>query len=64
MVNELERSKIMHFGKNNPRDKYWVEEDGKRLELETTEAAKDLGIMITIDGTICSSYKPGKLDVR
>ena len=44
----------MHFGKNNPRDKYWIEGDGDRFELETTEVEKDLGIMVTADGK-CSA---------
>ena len=48
------KCKVMHFGKNNPRGKYWIEEDGKRQELETTEVEKDLGIMVTIDGK-CSA---------
>jgi len=40
------KCKIMHFGKNNKRRKYWVGEQ----ELRTTEMEKDLGIMITADG--------------
>ena len=48
------KCKVMHFGKNNPRNKYWIEEGGLRQELATTEVEKDLGIMITTDGK-CSA---------
>ena len=33
----------MHCGKNNPRNKYYIdEEDGNKLELKTTEVKKNL----------------------
>ena len=49
------KCKVMHCGKNNPRNKYYIEDkDGNRQELETTEVEKDLGIMITTDGK-CSA---------
>ena len=44
----------MHFGKNNPRKEYVIEENGKRLLLETTEVEKDLGVFVTMDGK-CSA---------
>ena len=44
----------MHFGKNNPRNKYYIEEeDGNKLELVITEVEKDLGIMIMMEILCC-----------
>ena len=42
------KCKVMHCGKKNPRNKCYIEDDdGNKMELETTEVEKDLGIMIT-----------------
>ena len=50
-----QKCKVMHCGKKNPRNKYYIEDDdGNKMELETTEVEKDLGIMITADGR-CSA---------
>ena len=41
------KCKVMHCGKNDPRNKYFIEDEvDNKLELETTEVEKDLGIMI------------------
>ncbi len=44
------KCKIMHFGKQNPRRKYYIEGKVGRVWLETTEVEKDLGVMISSDG--------------
>lgn len=39
VVNEFEQPGMQShvLGKNNPRYKHWIEEEGKKQELETTE---------------------------
>ena len=40
----------MHFGKGNPQKVYYIDENGKKLTLKTTDVERDLEIMITNDG--------------
>ena len=44
------KCKIMHFGKNNPRKKYYIDGKDGRVWLESTDVEKDLGVMISSDG--------------
>ena len=37
------KCKIMHYGKQNPKRKYYIENEGKRVWLEETVEEKDLG---------------------
>ena len=48
------KCKVMHFGKNNPRKEYVIEDNGRNMVLEKTELEKDLGVMVTMDGK-CSA---------
>ena len=45
----ISKFKIMHLGKNNQRRKYFMEDvsTNEKITLETTEAEKDLGIIIS-----------------
>lgn len=55
MVNEFE---VMHFGKKYYSGyKYLIQGNGKRLELETIQLEKDLGIMLTIYGKFWHKLK-------
>ena len=44
------KCKIMHYGKQNPKRKYYIENEGKRVWLEETLVEKDLGVMVASDG--------------
>ena len=44
------KCKIMHFGKQNPKKKYFITNDKAKVELESTEVEKDLGVMVSSDG--------------
>ena len=44
------KCKIMHFGKNNPRKNYYIENEESKVWLDKTEFEKDLGVMISSDG--------------
>ena len=41
-----EKCKVLHLGKNNPKNKYFIGTNNERIELEETELEKDLGIFI------------------
>ena len=41
-----EKCKILHLGKNNPQNKYYVGTDNERIPLEVTDLEKDLGIYV------------------
>ena len=45
------KCKVMHMGKDNPRLKYSIMDQDQRIPLETTRIEKDLGIMISEDGS-------------
>ncbi len=49
-VTDGSKCKIMHFGKNNPRKNYFIENEGSKVWLEKTEVEKDLGVMVSSDG--------------
>ena len=53
------KCKVMHFGKNNPKKVYVINQNGVEITLEATEVEKDLGVMVTMDGK-CSAQ--GELD--
>ena len=38
--------KILHIGKKNPKNKYFIGTEDDKTELEVTELEKDLGILI------------------
>jgi hypothetical protein len=40
-VTDGSKCKIMHFGKNNPRKNYYIENEGSREWLEKTGVEKD-----------------------
>ena len=40
------KCKILHIGKKNPKNKYFIGTDDDKTELEVTELEKDLGIFI------------------
>ena len=50
MTFNVEKCKILHVGKNNPKQKYYM----NSVELGTTEPDKDIGVIIH------SSLKPAK----
>ena len=41
-----DKCKILHIGKNNPKNKYYVGNENDRLELNETDLEKDLGVFI------------------
>ena len=41
-----QKCKVLHIGKDNPRHKYYMNDEGKVNELDITIAEKDLGIII------------------
>ena len=44
------KCKIMHYGKNNPRNKYYIQHGEEKVWLQESEVEKDLGIMVSCDG--------------
>jgi ribonucleases P/MRP protein subunit RPP40 len=44
------KCKIMHFGKSNPRNDYYIEGGGEKIKLEKTEVKNDLGVMVAANG--------------
>ena len=44
-----DKCKILHLGKNNPQNKYYVGLDNERIPLEVTDLEKDLGIYVDPD---------------
>ena len=40
------KCKILHIGKKNPKNKYFIGTEDDKTELEVTELEKDLGILI------------------
>ena len=42
--------KIMHYGKKNPRNKYYIQHGEEKVWLQESEVEKDLGIMVSSDG--------------
>ena len=49
----VKKCKIMHLGKNNPRRAYFMYDKAtdKNIQLETTDLERDLGILISSDGS-------------
>ena len=43
------KCKILHKGENNPKYKYFIGEGNNRMELETSEIEKDLGVFVDND---------------
>ena len=41
-----EKCKILHIGKKNPKNKYFIGEEDNKIELTETDLEKDLGIFI------------------
>ena len=41
-----DKCKVIHLGKNNPKNKYFIGHENERVELEETDLEKDLGIFI------------------
>ena len=41
-----DKCKVLHLGKNNPKNKYFIGSENERVELEETDLEKDLGIFI------------------
>ena len=44
-----EKCKILHLGKNNKKNEYFIGSDNDRIKLDTTDLEKDLGIHIDPD---------------
>ncbi len=44
------KCKVMHFGRGNPEEEYFIGSGSERVRLEKTEAEKDLGIIVSNDG--------------
>jgi hypothetical protein len=40
----------MHFGKNNPRRKYFINTNFTRAAIDVSECERDLGVMVSSDG--------------
>ena len=40
----------MHYGKQNPKRRYYIENGGTKVWLEETEVEKDLGMIVSSDG--------------
>ena len=40
------KCKILHIGENNPKYKYFIGEGNNRMELETSDIEKDLGVLV------------------
>ena len=46
----VDKCKVIHFGRTNNRDKYYMEDtSGKWSELSNSVAERDLGIMVSED---------------
>lgn len=44
------KCKVMHFGKNNPKNDYFLtDKNGNRVKLEESECERDLGVFISND---------------
>ena len=41
-----EKCKILHIGKKNPKNKYFIGPEQEKIELTETELEKDLGIFV------------------
>ena len=41
-----DKCKVLHLGKNNPKNKYFIGENNDRVELEETDLEKNLGIFV------------------
>ena len=41
-----DKCKILHIGKKNPKNKYYVGTEQEKQELEETDLEKDLGVFI------------------
>ena len=44
------KCKIMHYGKKNPRNKYYIQHGEEKVWLQESEVEKHMGIMVSIDG--------------
>ena len=51
MVLNYSKCKIMHIGKNNPENSYFIGYGQERVMLEVTELERDLGIMFSANGS-------------
>ena len=53
MCLNVKKCKIMHLGKDNPRRPYYMfdKSSGSQIQLETTSVERDLGIIISDDGS-------------
>ena len=47
MVLDFEKCKILHFGKKNPKIKYFFDLKDKRKQIEESSEERDLGIQMT-----------------
>ena len=41
-----EKCKVLHLGKNNPKNKYHIGTGEHRIPLDVTELEKDLGVYV------------------